>query len=81
MEEGDCHIKIFKLLKKYIGLDKSIMPLYPDRFVTVSESAEILPDVFVFPKIIASHPKPIGNKQLYLKRAGKLVQDDFSQEL
>lgn len=79
--KGDCHIKIFKLLKKYIGLDKSIMPSYPDRFVTVSEFSEILPDVFVFPKIIASHPKPIGNKQLYLKRNGKLFQDDFSHEM
>jgi len=79
--KGDCHIKIFKLFKKYIGLDESIMPEYPDRFLTVSELTEILPNVFVFPKILGSHPKPIGNKQLYLRRGGKLVHDDFSHEI
>ncbi len=78
---GDCHIKIFKFFKKYIGLDKSIMPSYPDRFVTVSKFTEILPNVFIFPKIITSHPKPIGNKQIYLKRSGQLVHDDFSHEI
>lgn len=79
--KGDCYIKILKLFRKYIGLDKALRPKYPDRFVTVSETTEILPNVFIFPKILCNHPKPGGNKQLYVKRDGKLVPDDFSHEL
>jgi 7,8-dihydropterin-6-yl-methyl-4-(beta-D-ribofuranosyl)aminobenzene 5'-phosphate synthase len=79
--EGDCQIKIFKLFKKYIGLENSIIQGHPDRFVTLRKSTEILPNVFVFPEIVASHLKPIGNKQLYLRRDGKLIHDDFSHEI
>lgn len=79
--KGDCVAKIFKLLKKNIGLDKSIVLEYSDRFVTVNAPTEILPNVFVFPNIHCSHPKPIGNKQLYLRKDGKLVPDDFSHEI
>ncbi|MCJ7685036.1 MAG: MBL fold metallo-hydrolase [Desulfobacteraceae bacterium] len=78
---GECYIKILGLLKKYIGLDKSIMTKYRDRFETVSKPTEILPDVFVFPHILSNHPKPIGNKQLHLRNDVKLIPDDFAHEI
>lgn len=78
---GDCYIKILKLFKKYIGLDKSITSENPSRFVTVETTTEILPDVFVFPRILSNHPKPIGNKQIYLKNDGKLKPDTFEHEI
>ncbi len=62
-------------------MDKSIVSEYSDRFVTVSKTTEILPNVFVFPKIISSHPQPAGNKQLYLRKDGKLIHDDFCHEV
>ena len=79
--DGDCYIKILRFFKKYIGLDKAIISEYPDRFVTVNKTIEILPDVFVFPHILSSHPKPIGNKQIYLKNGGKLIPDNFAHEI
>ena len=79
--DGECYIRILRLLKKYIGLDKAILKEYPDRIEAISKSTEILPDVFVFPHILSSHPKPVGNKQLYLRKDGKLVPDDFTHEI
>lgn len=79
--KGDCKLKLLKFFNIYVGLDKSIIKGNPDRFVTLKESTEILPNVFVFPKILDNHPKPIGNKRLYLSKEGKLVHDDFSHEV
>ena len=78
---GDCYIKIFRVFKKYIGLDQAILKEYPDRFVSVSKPIEILPDVFIFPHMLNRHPKPIGNKQLYLRKDGKFIPDDFAHEI
>ena len=77
----ECYARACKLVKRYIGLDANILSDFSDRFVFVSEATEILPNVFVFPKILNNHPKPIGNKRLYLKKGGKLVLDDFSHEI
>jgi 7,8-dihydropterin-6-yl-methyl-4-(beta-D-ribofuranosyl)aminobenzene 5'-phosphate synthase len=79
--DGECYIKIMGFLKKYIGLDRAIMDHHRERFEFVGNPTEILPDVFLFPKIIDKHPKPFGNKQLYLKTEGRLSPDDFSHEI
>ena len=81
LPNGECYIRILGLFKKYIGLDKAIMTEYRDRFETVSKPTEILPDVFVFPHILSIHPKPIGNKQIHLRKDGKPTPDDFAHEI
>jgi len=78
---GECYIKIMGFLKKYIGLDRAIMDDHRERFEIVDKPTEILSGVFIFPKIIDTHPKPLGNKQLYVKTEGKLSSDDFSHEI
>jgi 7,8-dihydropterin-6-yl-methyl-4-(beta-D-ribofuranosyl)aminobenzene 5'-phosphate synthase len=78
---GDCFGKIFGLVKKYAGLDKALMTDYHNRFETVSEPTQILPDVFVLPHISGSHPKPAGNKHIFLKRDRTFVPDDFAHEI
>ncbi|MDQ1331064.1 MAG: Lactamase protein [Thermodesulfobacteriota bacterium] len=78
---GDCFAKVFGFLKKYIGLDKALAKDFPDRFETVREPAEILPDVFLLPHILCSRSKPAGNKHLFLSRADTLVPDDFAHEI
>jgi len=78
---GDCYIKILKVFKKYIGLDKSLISENPNRFLFVEKVVEILPDIFIFPKIMSNHPRPIGNKQMYLKNDGKLNPDTFEHEI
>jgi 7,8-dihydropterin-6-yl-methyl-4-(beta-D-ribofuranosyl)aminobenzene 5'-phosphate synthase len=79
--DGDCTVKTFGFKKKYIGLDYDMFKAYSDRFATLCETTQILPDVFLFPHILKTYPRPGGNKRLYLKRNGKLVPDDFSHEM
>ena len=78
---GDCIGKKYGLINKYIGLDKTLIMDYPDRFEAVTENTEILHDVFIFHHILGSHPKPHGNKHLFLKRGNALVPDDFTHEI
>ena len=49
--DGECYIKIMGFLKKYIGLDRTIMDDHWERFEIVGKPTEILPGVFIFPKI------------------------------
>jgi 7,8-dihydropterin-6-yl-methyl-4-(beta-D-ribofuranosyl)aminobenzene 5'-phosphate synthase len=78
---GDCYIKIFGPLKKYIGLNKTVLADYRERFVTVNKPTEILPDVFIIPHILGTRPKPIGNKKLCLFKNRKVILDDFEHEI
>lgn len=78
---GDCFIKLLPFTKKYIGLEKALMTDYSDRFETVSKPTQILPDVFVFPHISGTHPKPAGNKRLFVRRDGRLTLDSFAHEI
>ncbi|SDO56895.1 MBL fold metallo-hydrolase [Desulforhopalus singaporensis] len=79
--DGECFIKIMGFLKKYIGLDRDIMDHHRQRFEFVGGPTEILPDVFIFPQIVDTYPKPLGNKHLYLKTEGRLSPDEFSHEI
>lgn len=79
--DGDCYFKIMGFLKKYIGLDHTIMDDHRERFEIVGKLTEILPGVFIFPKIVGRHPKPRGNKQLHVKTKEKMIPDDFSHEI
>lgn len=78
---GDCFIRLMYFVKKYIGLEKTLLADYPDRFVTVGKPTEILPDVFLFPRISGSYPRPAGNKILFVKKNSKLIPDVFSHEI
>src|SRR5271157_4059961 len=79
--KGDCYIKIFRFVKKYIGLDKALMSNYPDRFETITKLTQILPDVFLIPHMLDTYPRPVGNKNIYLKRDGTFALDDFAHEI
>ena len=80
-KDGVCFCKVFGFMKKNIGLDYGIIKANADRFKTVKELMEILPDVFLFPKINSNHPKPRGNKRLYVKKASSFTLDNFSHEI
>jgi len=79
--DGECFIKIMGFLKKYIGLDRDVMNHHRGRFEFVGKPTEILPDVFIFPKIIDTYTKLLGNRQLHLKTEGRLSPDEFSHEI
>jgi 7,8-dihydropterin-6-yl-methyl-4-(beta-D-ribofuranosyl)aminobenzene 5'-phosphate synthase len=81
MPAGECWFRRFVLLKRYIGLDKTLFEIHAARFSEVLEPVEILPDVFIFPDIGGIHPSPRGNRSLCLKDAHGFRADDFRHEI
>jgi len=69
------------VVKRPIGLDPSLFDRYAHRFELVTESLEIAPDVFLLTDIGAQHPRPQGNRHLFVERGGSLVPDPFEHEL
>ncbi len=78
---GECFAKVSGFVEKYIGLDKTVFADFEERFNHIKNPAEILPDVFVFPHIINEHPKPEGNKHLFLRKNHSFTLDDFTHEI
>ncbi|HVP80353.1 MAG TPA: MBL fold metallo-hydrolase [Thermodesulfobacteriota bacterium] len=78
---GDCCARLFWFMKKYVGLEKALLKTCPDRFAIVRQPTQILPDVFIFPNILDTYPRPKGNKRLYLRKNGKMTPDNFSHEI
>ncbi len=79
--DGECYFRALWFLRRYIGLDESVLEANPERFVFVDEIIEILPDVYLIPNIVKTYPKPKGNKYLYVKRGAEWRLDDFTHEL
>lgn len=79
--DGDPTVKLLGFVTKYIGLDRALLAQHAHRFRFVRERAELLPGVFVLPRIAGHHAQPAGNRYLYLKRDSGLVPDDFRHEI
>jgi 7,8-dihydropterin-6-yl-methyl-4-(beta-D-ribofuranosyl)aminobenzene 5'-phosphate synthase len=79
--DGDPTVKLFGFVRKYIGLDRTLLAKHAHRFRFVNERTEVLPGVFVLPRIGGQHARPAGNRLLYLKRDSALVPDDFRHEI
>ncbi len=79
--DGECTVKIYGVVKKYAGLDRTLRGDFPGRFEVVDRPAEILPGVFLIPHIGGTHPRPAGNRHLFVKRDGSFVPDAFAHEL
>jgi 7,8-dihydropterin-6-yl-methyl-4-(beta-D-ribofuranosyl)aminobenzene 5'-phosphate synthase len=78
---GDPTLKLLGPLRKYIGLDKALLATHAHRFRAVHERTEVLPGVLVLPRIGGHHPRPAGNRALFLRRDGALAPDDFRHEV
>ena len=79
--DGDPTVKLLGFVRKYIGLDQALLAKHAHRFRYVHERTEVLPGIFVLPRIGGQHARPAGNKHLYLKRDSGLVPDDFRHEV
>lgn len=78
---GEIYLRALWFIRRNIGLDENLFETHPNRFEFVNESIEILPDVYLIPKVETKYPKPKGNKYLYLKKSDEWRLDDFSHEL
>jgi 7,8-dihydropterin-6-yl-methyl-4-(beta-D-ribofuranosyl)aminobenzene 5'-phosphate synthase len=79
--DGDPTVKLLGFVRKYVGLDQALLARHAHRFHFVHERTEVLPGVFVLPRIGGHHARPAGNKHLFLKRGEGLVPDDFRHEV
>ena len=79
--DGESYFKALGFIKRHIGLDARVFDANPERFVFVDQNTEILPDVFIIPKIEITYPTPKGNKYLYLKKGSEWHFDEFLHEL
>lgn len=78
---GEPTVKLLGFVRKYIGLEKALLATHAHRFRFVQERTEVLPGVFVLPRIGGHHPRPSGNKALFVRREGGLAPDDFRHEV
>jgi len=75
------YFRALVVVKRPIGLDPSLFDRYAHRFELITESMEIAPDVFLLTDIGSHHPRPEGNRHLYVERGGSLEPDPFEHEL
>jgi 7,8-dihydropterin-6-yl-methyl-4-(beta-D-ribofuranosyl)aminobenzene 5'-phosphate synthase len=79
--DGECVGRLYGLLTKQVGLAPDLFRDHADRFVIVAEPAEILPGVHVLPRISGDHPRPPGNRHLFVRNGRSWRPDDFSHEI
>lgn len=78
---GEPTARLLGVVKKRIGLDRSLLERHASRFRFVRERTEVVPGLFVLPRIGGHHHRPSGNRFLYLRRDDGLAPDDFRHEV
>ena len=79
--DGEPTGRLFGIVRKSIGLDRSLLTGQAARFRVVQAPTEIVPGVFVLPRITGHHPRPAGNKVLFVRKDGQFTPDDFRHEV
>jgi 7,8-dihydropterin-6-yl-methyl-4-(beta-D-ribofuranosyl)aminobenzene 5'-phosphate synthase len=72
--------RAFGLITRPIGLDRGLVESRPDRFQPIADDTEVAPGVWLLTGILSDHPRPRGNRRLYVERDGKLERDPFDHE-
>jgi 7,8-dihydropterin-6-yl-methyl-4-(beta-D-ribofuranosyl)aminobenzene 5'-phosphate synthase len=78
--DSDLYAKLFGF-KRYVGLEKELFRLYPDRIRFLDETKELRRGVFAIIPIRELYAPPKGNRFLFRRQGSALSQDDFSHEL
>lgn len=79
--DGTPFVRAFGLLSRRVGIDPALFERHADRIVFVDSFTEATPGVFLFPDIVSTHPRPEGNRYLYLRKAEGWEHDAFDHEL
>jgi len=78
--DSDLYAKLFGF-KRYVGLEKELFRLYPDRIRFLDETKELRRGVFAIIPIRELYAPPKGNRFLFRRQGSTLSPDDFSHEL
>lgn len=73
--------RLFGLLKRDIGLELGLFDQYPSRFVEITAQTEIVPGFTLLTGIGNRHPRPPGNRHLWVETENGPVRDSFDHEL
>ena len=79
--DGDPVVKLLGFVRKNVGLDPDLLTRHSTRFRVVRERTEALPGVILLPNVHGHHARPAGNRQLFVRKHGRLEHDDFRHEL
>jgi 7,8-dihydropterin-6-yl-methyl-4-(beta-D-ribofuranosyl)aminobenzene 5'-phosphate synthase len=74
-------LKAFAIIKRFIGIDTSLLESHGDRFRLIKDETEICSDFFLLTDLSGRHPLPKGNDRLWVRRDGRLIHDPFDHEL
>jgi 7,8-dihydropterin-6-yl-methyl-4-(beta-D-ribofuranosyl)aminobenzene 5'-phosphate synthase len=78
---ADRRFRAFVVLDRPIGLDLDLVERHRDRIEFVSDTAEIAPGVFLLTAIGSAHPRPRGNRRLFVRQDTGFASDPFDHEL
>jgi 7,8-dihydropterin-6-yl-methyl-4-(beta-D-ribofuranosyl)aminobenzene 5'-phosphate synthase len=73
--------KALAVIKRPIGIDLDVIEAARDRMRFITENTEIAPGVWLLTDIATTHPRPRGNRKLYVESDGRLEPDPFDHEL
>jgi 7,8-dihydropterin-6-yl-methyl-4-(beta-D-ribofuranosyl)aminobenzene 5'-phosphate synthase len=79
--DGAQYARVFGLFSRYVGIDQGLLESHEERFVFVDRFAEVAPGWFIVPDVLRLHPRPKGNRFLYLRTRRGWERDDFDHEL
>ena len=77
----DRWFKALVVLKHPIGVDRSMVETFADRLRRVTGPTEVAPGVWLLTEIGEDHPRPKGNRRLFVEHDGVLTPDPFDHEL
>jgi 7,8-dihydropterin-6-yl-methyl-4-(beta-D-ribofuranosyl)aminobenzene 5'-phosphate synthase len=78
--DADFYAKLFGF-KRYVGLEKEVFCLYPDRIRFLNATQELRRGVFAIIPIKELYASPKGNRFLFRRQGPAILPDDFSHEL
>lgn len=79
--DGEPTGRLFGIIRKSIGLDDGLLAGHAARVRVVRAPTEIVPGVFVLPHVRGPHPRPAGNKVLFVRNGRQFTPDDFRHEV
>jgi len=78
---SDRWFKALAVIKRPIGLDRGLFDRYAERVEFVEGMRVIAPGIYLLTRIGSTHPRPRGNRRLFVESNGALVPDPFDHEL
>lgn len=75
-----CYHHCFGFINKYIGINRTWLKKYADRFVFVSGNYKIENGVFLIPHYTPNLEKIAKRSKLYVKKGFRIVPDSFEHE-